>query len=56
MKVRVAPHTFFFLLLTFSYGIPVILTLFYNINEEYTYVNDNILAEYSHTAWTLLSI
>ena len=56
MKVRVAPHTFFFLLLTFSYGIPVILTLFYNINEEYTYVNDNILAEYSHTAWTWLGI
>ena len=54
--MRIAPHTFFFLLLTILYGIPCILTLFFEINDGYSYVNENILSQYRIVRWKVLNV
>jgi hypothetical protein len=55
MSKHIAPHTFFFLLLTILYGVPVLLTLFFEINADVPYISDNFLL-YKDTRWAMLSI
>ena len=50
---KIAPHTFFFLLLSILYGLPLLITLFYEINGNTIYMK-NILDSYKETRLSVL--
>ena len=53
---KITPHVFFFLLLSFLYGLPILLTLFFDLNDDMPYVSDEILSEFKETRWIVLWI
>lgn len=55
-KLKIAPHTFFFLLLTILYGVPMFVTLFGEVNDHIPYVSNIILGDFHKTRWSVLII
>ena len=56
MKFRVAPHTLFFLIITLLYGVPHLLTLFFDLNEQQPYVSNIILSDFKDVRWDVFIV